>query len=316
MADVKKPDKKFDKPAVAPAKQDPFIEIVSLFAVIFFVLFLLNGLVTSITSSRLFSGGFAGLTPQGIMARHTRSIASLLNPIGVRVVSISQNTDVYDSAGGKKIGTQPFNARGKILQGAVIIDRDSYWYVDYDSGKDGWVKESDIAFLDSEPSFIENLILWFWAELPYFKLFSVFLSILFIAWIAYVVMKLTEIRRNQYALLFPTVEMEDFTQKNTKWEKILVSLESLNENDWKQAIIEADIMLDEIIDKLSLPGDTMGEKMKAVEKSDFTTIDLAWEAHKVRNQIAHEGNDFVLTQREARRVIALYQAIFEEFQVI
>jgi len=36
----------------------------------------------------------------------------------------------------------------------------------------------------------------------------------------------------------------------------------------------------------------MGDKLKAVEKSDFNSIELAWEAHKARNMIAHEGSDF------------------------
>ena len=90
----------------------------------------------------------------------------------------------------------------------------------------------------------------------------------------------------------------------------------MNENDWKLAIIQADIMLSDILDTLHLPGDTMVDKMKAIERSDFTTIDLAWEAHKIRNQIAHEGSDFPLNQREARRVVELYRRVFEEFKII
>jgi ribosomal protein L14E/L6E/L27E len=65
-----------------------------------------------------------------------------------------------------------------------------------------------------------------------------------------------------------------------------------------------------------LPGDTLGERLKAVEQSDFDTIDKAWEAHKVRNKLAHEGGDFILTQREAKRIIALYKDVFDEFRMI
>jgi hypothetical protein len=63
-------------------------------------------------------------------------------------------------------------------------------------------------------------------------------------------------------------------------------------------------------------GDTLSDKMRQVERSDFTYIDKAWEAHRVRNRIAHEGSDFELTEREARRVIDLYGAVFEEFHFI
>ena len=75
-------------------------------------------------------------------------------------------------------------------------------------------------------------------------------------------------------------------------------------------------MLGELLEKLGLPGETMGERLKAVEKSDFTTIEYAWEAHKFRNVIAHGGNDFLINQREIRRIISLYEAVFKEFFLI
>lgn len=101
-----------------------------------------------------------------------------------------------------------------------------------------------------------------------------------------------------------------------KWDKIIAQSESANSSDWRLAIIEADIMLDDLLAVLHLPGETMGDKLKAVEKSDFNTIDLAWEAHKARNMIAHEGSNFLLNQRETRRIISLYEAVFKEFHLI
>ena len=101
-----------------------------------------------------------------------------------------------------------------------------------------------------------------------------------------------------------------------KWRKIVEKSESENASDWRLCIIEADIMLDDLLTTLHLPGDTMGEKLKAVEKSDFNTIEYAWEAHKARNMIAHEGQNFLLNQRETRRIISLYGAVFKEFFLI
>ena len=75
-------------------------------------------------------------------------------------------------------------------------------------------------------------------------------------------------------------------------------------------------MLDEMLDSVGYRGETMGDKLKSVEKSDFLTLDLAWEAHKIRNAIAHEGAEFTIDQREARRVISLYERVFQEFEFI
>jgi hypothetical protein len=105
-------------------------------------------------------------------------------------------------------------------------------------------------------------------------------------------------------------------EQMNRWQKIVKLSESENQSDWRLSIIEADIMLDELLEKLQLPGETMGEKLKAVEPSDFLTIESAWEAHKARNMIAHNGSDFLVNQREVRRIISLYEAVFKEFFII
>lgn len=98
-----------------------------------------------------------------------------------------------------------------------------------------------------------------------------------------------------------------------KWQKILDHVGSKNENDWRQAIIEADIILDDLLSKLGYQGETIGERLKRVDKGDFKTLSQANEAHWVRNRIAHDGSDHPLNQLEAQRVINLYKQVFEEF---
>lgn len=112
--------------------------------------------------------------------------------------------------------------------------------------------------------------------------------------------------------VYPTVS----NPLQEKWGNIKKLADSQNPSDWRLAIIEADIILSDLLDKLQLPGDTMGEKLKAVEKSDFITLDAAWEAHKFRNSIAHEGSDFLINEREIHRVISLYESVFKEFELI
>ena len=56
--------------------------------------------------------------------------------------------------------------------------------------------------------------------------------------------------------------------------------------------------------------------VEAARESGYATIQNAWDAHLVRNQIAHQGSEFPLSQVEGRRVIKLYQNFFEEMRVI
>ena len=103
---------------------------------------------------------------------------------------------------------------------------------------------------------------------------------------------------------------------NEKWKKIQELINSDIESNWRQAIIEADIMLDELLTVSGYHGDSIGEKLKTVEPSDFLTLDSAWEAHKVRNRIAHDGASFELNEREAKQTIARFEAVFKEFGII
>jgi hypothetical protein len=103
---------------------------------------------------------------------------------------------------------------------------------------------------------------------------------------------------------------------NEKWELVLKHLQSGNSSDWRLAIMEADIMLEELLKTNGYNGEGVGEMLKAVEPSDMLTLDKAWEAHKVRNRIAHSGTSFELSEREAKRVIALFESVFKEFQII
>ncbi|MEI6400371.1 MAG: hypothetical protein WCO58_02520 [bacterium] len=107
-----------------------------------------------------------------------------------------------------------------------------------------------------------------------------------------------------------------FKSQNDKWENIVDHSMTANPNDWRLAIIEADSMLDELTQNLNLSGESLGERLKSASRNSFQTIDLAWEAHKRRNKIAHEGLSYDLTQRETKETIEMYRHIFEEFKII
>ena len=147
-------------------------------------------------------------------------------------------------------------------------------------------------------------------------LLSMFLSSALVVFIMYVIFRINGIYSKQRKSLRPIKkageEKKEENVKSEKWQIITEHIESENVNDWRLAILEADIILGEMLDKLGDRGEGIGEQLKSVDKSDFTTIDDAWEAHKIRNSIAHEGSSFLITEREAKRVIGLYKKVFEE----
>lgn len=182
------------------------------------------------------------------------------------------------------------------------------------------------AVRDRIPLGIGDLLFRIFSEFFFWlQVVSLFISVFLLIGIIYSVIRLNQIRKVERELLqkasggdatVSSTPVPDPMRSNPRWEHVKKLMESDNEGDWRTAIIEADIMLSDMVDRMQYPGETLGEQLKSVEKSDFDTIDNAWEAHKFRNRIAHEGSGVNLSRREARRVIALYESVFKEFRYV
>lgn len=160
----------------------------------------------------------------------------------------------------------------------------------------------------------------------YFIVFLLATFFLFV--ISYCVVRLLEIRKKEHAHLEHELaeyarhqaERERRAQdgsyggsNNPKWVKTLNYVFSNNSGDWKLAIIEADSILDDLLDQLGFKGESLGEKLKMANQENFRNLSTAWEVHTIRNRIAHEGSVFNLSQHEAKRIIALYEKIFRQY---
>ena len=151
---------------------------------------------------------------------------------------------------------------------------------------------------------------------------SVILTIICIALIIFSLVRMVEIQISDrdeikheiHQAFLRKKEMERET--NPKWHYIMTLIESPNESDWRVAIIEADSMMEEILREKGISGATVSELLEGAKESGYRSIQDAWNAHLVRNQIAHQGSDFSLSQVEGRRIIKMFQNFFEELRVI
>lgn len=101
-----------------------------------------------------------------------------------------------------------------------------------------------------------------------------------------------------------------------QWNGIEKYMQSHNPSDWRLAILEADILLYDMLEQIGFPGDTIADKLKSVDPASFNSLDDAWKAHKVRNILAHEGASYELTYDEARKTIGKFKTVFDEFYFI
>ncbi|MEK7192841.1 MAG: hypothetical protein AAB682_01770 [Patescibacteria group bacterium] len=151
--------------------------------------------------------------------------------------------------------------------------------------------------------------------LIYGSYFLYLLTLIFILLAIYYYLKFVKVEKEdefKFADLTPA-ELEK--KDNEAWDRIKKGVESESPADWKFAVLAADNMLDDMTKNLELVGMSLGERLKSADPSSFQTLNDAWEAHKVRNRIAHETG-YVLTKREARATIERFGRVFEEFKMI
>lgn len=152
-----------------------------------------------------------------------------------------------------------------------------------------------------------------------YVLIAIALSIPFIAVVLYCWLRIIQIRRaehKEFEAAQRTVVAQNIPKTQLRWNRILEQAGAGTPENWRLAILEADIMLSELLDVRGYRGETVAEKMRNVDRADFHSIDVAWEAHKTRNRVAHEGAALQLSQREVRRVVSLYERVFKEFGIV
>lgn len=123
---------------------------------------------------------------------------------------------------------------------------------------------------------------------------------------------ISEKEKIMYDLVYTKQEKEIANDKAVRWQKILDQVNSDNPNNWKVAILEADVLLNDVLGEQGFFGETVSDKLKDAQTSNIESIQFAWDAHKIRNNIAHQI-DYNITQHEARMAISMYERFFNEF---
>ncbi len=100
-----------------------------------------------------------------------------------------------------------------------------------------------------------------------------------------------------------------------RWCRIQKLYHSGKKSDKKLAVLEADILLKDLLLSLGFKNDTLGKMLKMIEKEQFNMLEEAWDAHKIRNELAHSSLP-ELDLSSVARAMRLYEKIFRHFDFI
>jgi hypothetical protein len=90
------------------------------------------------------------------------------------------------------------------------------------------------------------------------------------------------------------------------WHRIEEHFYRGGESDLKVAILEADKLLNDALREAGVMGLQLGDRLKKANEGQVPNLNELWQAHKLRNQIAHEPN-FKLKRDMAERALNIYE---------
>lgn len=149
------------------------------------------------------------------------------------------------------------------------------------------------------------------------KIIFLILAFLFLAFIIYFLKKsgYFHIRIWQDVVEIFTFKPYGLEKIAKRWAKIKSRLETPSEAEQKLAIIEAEDILDEILQRMGYKGESLGERLKNLTPAQLSNIDQLLKAHQIRNNIVHDP-DYRLSLDEARKSLESYEKAFQELQAL
>ena len=153
-------------------------------------------------------------------------------------------------------------------------------------------------------------------DLAIIEFFSALISAGLIAAIVVMVIKTNwlgvKVERFRHIVLKTNLPTE--TAKR-EWVQIESHFFKGNENDLKVAIIEADKLLEDDLREAGVRGAHLGDRLKNLKPGQLSNVDQVWQAHRLRNDIAHQSN-FKIKRDVAERALKIYEATLKELGLL
>jgi len=153
----------------------------------------------------------------------------------------------------------------------------------------------------------QNFTALYLSHLGMLEFFGLVIALIFFAGVIYFVIETGwfSLRVNRFRHI---VLQSNISKKHAQesWHRIEEQFYRGGESDLKVAILEADKLLNDALREAGVMGIQLGDRLKKTNTNQVPNLNELWQAHKLRNQIAHEPN-FRLKRDLAERGLKIYE---------
>jgi len=99
------------------------------------------------------------------------------------------------------------------------------------------------------------------------------------------------------------------------WKKVLARLETGLESEYKLAIMEADSLLEDSLQRMGYRGENLEEKMNLLTPVIIPNLEEVKEVHRIRDSIVQDP-DYKLSLDDAKKLIDIYEKALRNLQAL
>lgn len=97
------------------------------------------------------------------------------------------------------------------------------------------------------------------------------------------------------------------------WTEIVRKANTGLPENLRGAVVEADALTDLFLRQAGYAGDTMADRLMQLNKDQIKSLDRLWDAHRLRNEIAHTPG-FVVESKDAQRALVAIRDFLKEME--
>jgi len=147
----------------------------------------------------------------------------------------------------------------------------------------------------------------------FIKIFCILFSAGAVAFIIYVLVTKPYLQK---VFLYDWVEFFKYNTYTFKpigndWNKIVRRVKTNIETEYKLAVIEADLLLNDVLSRLGYEGKTMDVRLGRVTKGTFSSIESILAADQVYQKLV-QGEDYKLDYEETKRLVNIFRQALTE----
>ncbi|MFC1645004.1 hypothetical protein ACFL08_03185 [Patescibacteria group bacterium] len=100
-----------------------------------------------------------------------------------------------------------------------------------------------------------------------------------------------------------------------KWSVIMKRLDGENISQYKASVLEADAIVDNVLEKIGYPGENMNERLQNITAIQIENIDDLRAAHDIRNNIVYDQG-YEITIEEARSTLGIFEKFLHDLEIM